>query len=166
VVRSGREKILVSACLLGAAVRYNGKDKKSDHPILQRWIDEERVVSACPEVLGGLGTPRPPAEIVQIAGLRRVQANDGRDVTREFDAGAAAALEQARRAGARVAVLKARSPSCGSGEVYDGTFTSTPVPGDGIATALLRSHGIRVFSENEFEAAAEYVATLEAERRT
>jgi len=156
-----REKVLVSACLLGAPVRYNGKDKRTAHAILQRWIDEDRVVSACPEVLGGLGVPRPPAEIVWIGGLRRVGASDGRDVTREFEAGAAAALDQAQRAGARVAILKESSPSCGSMQVYDGTFTSTPVPGEGVTTALLRRHGIRVFSEHELEAAAEYVASLE-----
>jgi uncharacterized protein YbbK (DUF523 family) len=156
------EKVLVSACLLGAPVRYNGKDKKSDHAILQRWIAEGRVVSVCPEVLGGLGTPRPPAEIVQIGGLRLVRANDGRDVTAEFERGAADALDQALRHGARVAVLKEGSPSCGSGYVYDGTFTSTPVDGaEGVTTALLRARGIRVFSEHDFEAAAEYVESLE-----
>lgn len=155
------EKILVSACLLGAPVRYNGTDKKSNHVTLQRWIEEGRVVSVCPEVLGGLGTPRPPAEIVQIAGLRRVHANDGRDVSAEFERGAADALDQALRHGARVAVLKEGSPSCGSTYVYDGTFTSTRVDGEGVTAALLRRHGLRVFSENDLDAAAEYVAALE-----
>jgi uncharacterized protein YbbK (DUF523 family) len=159
-------KVVVSACLLGAPVRYNGTDKKTHHPVLQQWIDEGRVVSVCPEVLGGLGTPRPPAEIVWIDGLLNVRTNGGRNVTREFEAGAAAALEQAQRSGARVAILKENSPSCGSTRVYDGTFTSTPVPGDGVATALLRRHDIRVFSENELEAAAAYVAALEDHRRT
>jgi len=157
------EKILVSACLLGAPVRYNGQDKKSDHAILRRWVDEGRVVSVCPEVLGGLGTPRPPAEIVQIGGLRRVNANDGRDVTAAFERGASDALDQAVRHGARIAILKEGSPSCGSSFVYDGTFTSTRVNGgEGVTTALLRSRGIRVFSEHELEAAAEYLASVEA----
>ena len=155
------EKILVSACLLGAPVRYNGKDKKSDHAVLQRWIDEGRVVSVCPEVLGGLGTPRPPAEIVYASSLRRVTTNGGQDVTAEFERGAAETLQQALRHGARVAILKEGSPSCGTSFVYDGTFTSTPVPGDGVAAALLRSHGIRVFSEHELDAAAAYVASLD-----
>jgi uncharacterized protein YbbK (DUF523 family) len=163
-VVSERVKVVVSACLLGAPVRYNGKDKRSDHPILQRWIDEGRVVSVCPEVLGGLGTPRPPAEIVRIGGLRRVTTNAGRDVTPEFERGAADALEQALRQGARAAILKEGSPSCGSSYVYDGTFTSTPVAGEGVAAALLRSRGIRVFSEQELEAAAAYIDALE--RRT
>ena len=155
-------KVLVSACLLGAPVRYNGRDKRSDHPILQRWIDEGRVVSACPEVLGGLGTPRPPAEIVHVAGVRRVTTNGGRDVTAEFESGASAALEQAARAGARVAILKEGSPSCGSSQVYDGTFSGTPVSGEGVTAALLRGHGIRVFSEHELDEAAEYVAMLDS----
>ena len=158
-------KVLVSACLLGAPVRYNGKDKKSEHPVLQRWIDEGRVVSVCPEVLGGLGTPRAPAEIIRVGGARRVHANDGRDVTAAFERGAVEALEQTLRHGARVAILKEGSPSCGSSYVYDGTFTSTPVAGgEGVAAALLRSRGITVFSENELDAAAEYVAA--ADRRT
>jgi len=155
------ERVVVSACLLGAPVRYNGTDKKTNHPILQRWIDEGRVVSVCPEVLGGLGTPRPPAEIIHVGGLRRVRANNGRDVTAEFEGGAAETLEQAQRHGARVAVLKEGSPSCGSAYVYDGTFTSTRVDGAGVTTALLRDRGIRVFSELELEAAADYVEFLE-----
>ena len=156
----GRTKIVVSACLLGAPVRYNGTDKKTHHPVLQRWIDEGRVVSVCPEVLGGLGTPRPPAEIVQVGGLRRVRANDGRDVTAAFESGAAEALEQAVRHGARVAILKEGSPSCGTTFVYDGSFTGTRVAGQGVAAALLSEHGIRVFSELELDAAGEYVAAL------
>jgi uncharacterized protein YbbK (DUF523 family) len=154
-------KIVVSACLLGAPVRYNGTDKKTSDPILQRWVDEGRVVSVCPEVMGGLGTPRPPAEIVHVDGLRRVRANTGRDVTSEFERGAAEALDQALRHGARVAILKEGSPSCGSTFVYDGTFTSTRVDGEGVTTALMRRRGIRVFSERELDAAAEFIAALE-----
>jgi len=157
-------KIVVSACLLGAPVRYNGTDKKTHHPVLQRWIDEGRVVSVCPEVLGGLGTPRPPAEIVQVGGTRRVRAIDGRDVTVQFEQGAAEALEQALRHDAGLAILKEGSPSCGSSYVYDGTFTSTRVPHEGVTAALLRSRGIRVFSEHELDAAAAYVESLEGQR--
>jgi len=157
-------KVVVSACLLGSPVRYNGKDKKTNHPVLQRWIDEGRVVSVCPEVLGGLGTPRPPAEIIHVGGVRRVHANDGRDVTAEFEQGAADALEQAIRHGAPVAILKEGSPSCGSTYVYDGTFTGARVDGEGVAAALFRRYGVRVFSEHELDVAGEYVALLE--RRT
>ena len=154
-------KVLVSACLLGAPVRYNGKDKKSNHPVLARWLREGRVVSACPEVLGGLGTPRPPSEIVHLEGLRRVVANTGRDVTAAFERGAALALEQALADDVRVAVLKEGSPSCGSTWTYDGTFTGTRVPADGVATALLRRRGIQVFSEEELAAAAALVERLD-----
>ena len=155
-------KVLVSACLLGAPVRYNGKDKKSGSPILERWVREGRVVSACPEVLGGLGTPRAPSEIVPINGLRRVAANTGRDVTVEFERGAALAFEQALANDVRVAVLKEGSPSCGSAWTYDGTFTGTRVAGEGVTTALLRSKGIHVFSEDQIDAADALVETLDA----
>jgi uncharacterized protein YbbK (DUF523 family) len=159
---SERVKVVVSVCLLGAPVRYNGTDKKTHHPVLQRWIDEGRIISVCPEVLGGLGTPRPPAEIVDIAGLRRVRTINGRDVTAEFERGATEALDQALRCNARIAILKEGSPSCGSTFVYDGTFTSTRLSGEGVAAALLREKGLRVFSENELDAAAEYLYQLES----
>ncbi|HEX3580413.1 MAG TPA: DUF523 domain-containing protein [Thermoanaerobaculia bacterium] len=153
-------KILVSSCLLGAAVRHDGRDKKSHHPALQRWMDEGRVVSVCPEMLGGLGTPRPPSEIVN-DGSRRVISNEGRDVTREFEAGARAVTEQVSEQQVRVAILKAGSPSCGSSLIYDGTFSKTAIPGEGITTAALRKMGVRVFSEAEIDAAEAYVAELE-----
>jgi uncharacterized protein YbbK (DUF523 family) len=151
----------MSSCLLGAPVRYNAKDKKVDHPVLARWIEEGRIVSACPEMLGGLGTPRPPAEIVRREGARRVITNEGRDVTAEFLSGAEQTAAQAAAAEVRVAVLKSNSPSCGSSFVYDGTFTGTRVPGDGVATERLRSLGIAVFSEEELEEADRYVRELE-----
>jgi uncharacterized protein YbbK (DUF523 family) len=154
-------KVVVSACLLGAAVRYDGRDKKAQHRVLQRWIDEGRVVSLCPEVLGGLGTPRPPAELVQVGGLRRVLAKTGRDVTAEFEKGAADSLEQALRHGACVAILKEGSPSCGSTYVHDGTFSGSRIDGEGVTAALFAEHGIRVFSENELDAAGEYVESID-----
>ena len=151
-------RVVVSACLLGSPVRYNAQDKKSDHPVLERWVKEGRVVSVCPEMLGGLGTPRPPAEIRN----GRVFTNQGHDVTAQFEDGARAAADQATANAVRVAILKSNSPSCGSGYVYDGTFTSTRVPGDGVTTALLRARGIMVFSEDELDAADEYIKGLEA----
>jgi uncharacterized protein YbbK (DUF523 family) len=154
-------KIVVSSCLLGAAVRHDGRDKKSGHPALQRWMDEGRIVSVCPEMLGGLGTPRPPSEIVN-DGSRRVMSIDGRDVTREFEAGARAVAEQAAAQQVRVAILKAGSPSCGSSLIYDGTFSKNAIPGEGITTAALRRMGVRVFSEEEIDAAEAYVRELEA----
>jgi uncharacterized protein YbbK (DUF523 family) len=148
-------RVAVSSCLLGAPVRYDGRDKKSGHPILQRWLDEGRVIPVCPEMLGGLGTPRPPAEI---DGQGRVVTPDGADVTAAFEAGARAVAEH----GTIVAVLKDGSPSCGSSFVYDGTFSKTRVEGGtGVTAAMLRARGVAVFSEEEIDAAAAYVARLE-----
>jgi uncharacterized protein YbbK (DUF523 family) len=158
------QKVLVSACLLGSPVRHDARDKKCDHPVMQRWIHEGRVVSVCPEMLGGLGTPRPPAEITFVDGARHVLTREGRDVTLAFEAGAHAAATEAAAHQVRVAILKSGSPSCGSSFVYDGMFTSTRVPGEGVTTALLRERGIVVFSEEELDAADEYVARLEAQR--
>jgi uncharacterized protein YbbK (DUF523 family) len=152
-------KVVVSACLLGSPVRYDGRDKKSDHPVLQRWLEEGRIVSVCPEMLGGLPTPRPPSEIV--AGTRRVTTPTGHDVTGAFEKGARVAAEQAGVHGVRVAILKEGSPSCGSSYVYDGTFTRARVAGEGITAAFLRERGLAVFSEEELDAAEEYVASLE-----
>lgn len=154
-------KVIVSACLLGAPVRPDGSDKRSQHPVLQRWIEEGRVASLCPEMLGGLGTPRPPAEIVATDGVRRVVTRDGDDVTTAFEAGAAIVAGEARNEGIRVAVLKEGSPSCGSSFIYDGTFSRTRIAGEGVTSALLRERGIAVFSEDELEAADAFVMNLE-----
>ena len=151
-------KVLVSACLLGEPVRYNGAHKKSAHPAIDRWVAEDRVVSVCPEMLGGLGTPRPPAEIIADG---RVVTPEGDDVTAEFERGARISAEIAERHAVRLAVLKSNSPSCGTNVVYDGTFTGTRVPGDGKTTAALRARGIAVFSEDELDAAEQYLASLE-----
>jgi uncharacterized protein YbbK (DUF523 family) len=143
------KRVLVSACLLGEKVRYDAGDKRSTHPVLARWLAEGRVVSVCPEVSGGLGVPRPPAQrsgplVVTEAGV---------DVTAQFLRGAQVALELAQRLGLEVAVLKEGSPSCGSAEVHDGTFSGRRVPGQGLTTELLRRHGVRVFSEAQFDEA-------------
>jgi uncharacterized protein YbbK (DUF523 family) len=162
------EKILVSACLLGARVRYHGGDAASTHPTLRLWEAEGRLVSTCPEVEGGLGTPRPPAEIVGADGGRGVVArvafvrtNAGADVTDRFLSGAKAALEAARRNAVRMAILKDGSPSCASSFVYDGTFSGRRTAGLGVTAALLQEHGIRVFGEHEIDAAAVCLAELE-----
>ncbi len=109
----------------------------------------------CPEDEGGLGTPRPPAEIVGgdgrdvIAGRARVVTKQGVDVTEEYVRGARIALERARATGVTTAVLKARSPSCGKGCIYDGTFTRTQTAGDGVTTALLEANGIMVVTDED-----------------
>lgn len=145
------KRVLVSACLLGERVRFDGADKLAHHDVLARWLREGRVVRVCPEVAGGLPVPRPPAELRN--GL--VVTKDGRDVSAELARGAQEALRLVREFGVKVAVLKANSPSCGSGFIYDGTFNGTRVPGDGVTTALLRAHGVEVFSELEWDAADE-----------
>ena len=152
------EKILVSACLLGEKVRYNGGAATSDDPLLQRWLTEGRVVSFCPEVAGGLGTPRPRAER---SGLRVVTEN-GEDVTRAFARGAELARATARQHHIRVAVLKDGSPSCGSSYVHDGTFAGQRTGGAGTTTDGLRADGVRVFNEQQIAEASAYLAALES----
>ena len=163
----GMERILVSSCLLGHRVRYDGRGKSSGDLVLARWRAEGRLVPFCPEVGGGLPVPRPAAEISGgtgadvLDGRARVLTRDGTDVTAAFVAGARQALAQARAYGARIAILKEFSPSCGSGRVYDGTFSGTAVPGEGVTTALLERAGIAVFSEDAVEAAAARLSELE-----
>ncbi|MBV4540930.1 MULTISPECIES: DUF523 domain-containing protein [Pseudomonas] len=167
MTRSDLPKVLVSACLLGQPVRYDGR--ASGHPdVLRQWQAEGRVVPLCPEVAGGLPTPRPPAEIPGgqgsqvLAGDVQVLTVTGEDVTGEFLAGAQQALALVRRHGIRVAVLKAGSPSCGNRLTYDGTFSGVKVPGEGVTTALLRREGVQVFSELELEQAQQALARLPA----
>jgi uncharacterized protein YbbK (DUF523 family) len=143
-------KVLISACLLGDAVRYDGASKAVHHPVLTTWLAEGRVVRACPELAGGLAVPRPPAE-------RRgasIVTNRGEDVTAEFSRGAQVALELCRAHGITVAVLKENSPSCGSQFINDGTFTKTRIAGAGLTTELLRANGIEVFNETQWDEAA------------
>lgn len=145
--------ILVSACLAGRACRFDGSDNRDEQ--VRALVESGRAVLVCPEEDGGLGTPRPPAEIQGgdgasvLAGDARVVTDRGVDVTGAYLAGAQAALEAARRSGATTAILKARSPSCGKGCVYDGTFSRTRMDGDGVTTALLQANGIKVISDEE-----------------
>ena len=160
-------RVLVSACLLGERVRYDGGEATSSSAILERWLAEGRLVPFCPEVAGGLGVPRPPAEIQGggggdvLEGRAQVLTVSGADVTRPFRAGAEMALLAARAAGVGLAVLKDGSPSCGSTSVYDGSFTRTRRPGQGVTAALLEREGIPVFSQDQLEAAAELLGRLE-----
>lgn len=155
--------VLVSACLLGRKVRYDGGHSQAESAILARWKAEGRICVFCPEVSGGLPTPRPPAEIVGgtgtdvLDGHARVVTEEGQDVTDSFVRGAHNALRAALEAGAQVAVLKSKSPSCGSKTIYDGTFSGTRLAGQGVTAALLGRHGIRVFDEAEFAAADAYL---------
>jgi uncharacterized protein YbbK (DUF523 family) len=148
--------ILVSACLVGVACRYDGRtcpDAK-----LNALATQGKLVPFCPEVVGGLSTPRLPAEIsgafdgldghAVLDGLTRVVRSDGADVTEPFIAGAQAALGLAKRLEIQQAILKANSPSCGVERTYDGRFLGLLVPGDGVTAALLKRNGIEVITED------------------
>lgn len=142
---SGRPPaIVVSACLLG--VRCNHVGQANVSAAVVALGERFRLVPVCPEVAGGLPTPRPPAEL-QPDG--RVETADGRDVTVAYERGAAHAVALARSVGAAEAVLKARSPSCGCHEVYDGSFSRRRVPGEGVTAAALRAAGVAVRSEED-----------------
>ncbi|MEL7940494.1 DUF523 domain-containing protein [Pseudomonas delhiensis] len=161
------QKILVSRCLLGHRVRYDG-GSHGPFDLLERWQAQGRVVALCPEVAGGLPTPRAPAEIpggrgaLVLEGQAPVVTLDGADVTRAFVRGAEQAMALVDRHGIRLAILKARSPSCGNRENYDGSFSGLRVPGEGVTAAALKRMGVLVFSEEELDAAAVCLAGLEA----
>ena len=141
-------RLLISACLLGLPCRYDGASKPL--PDLPRLLALPlELVPFCPEQLGGLPTPRPPAE-------RRgggVRTRDGQDVTENYARGAEAALRLARLLHCRAALCKARSPACGCGAVYDGSFSGRLVPGDGVAAERLRAAGLVVCTEENWRAA-------------
>lgn len=164
-------RILISACLLGAKVRYNGADATAASPIIAKWQAEYRLVPFCPEVAGGLGVPRPAAEIqggggaAVLNGAGRIVTATGIDVTNAFLDGARQALETARLEDIRLAVLKDGSPSCGTSFIYDGSFTRSRRPDRGVTAALLGREGIRVFSEQQIDEAAEYLDQLERDAR-
>ena len=139
-------KVLVSACLLGVSCRYDGQSKQ--YPLIEELCRRHQVVPVCPEIMGGLSTPRTPAER---QGTQVITKTLG-DVTEEYQRGAQQALHLAQMLGCGAAVLKERSPSCGSGEIYDGTFTGTLAEGWGVAAQLLRENGIRVVGESRLAA--------------
>lgn len=151
-------KILISACLLGHAVRYDGKGKPLVHPAIDRWRAEGRLVTICPELAGGMSVPRPPAEIENgmtgadvLAGRARVVEITGGDVTEAFVAGARHALEFAQMHGCTHALLIDGSPSCGSGFIYDGSFDGQKHAGNGVTAALLLEAGIVVRSDKQVD---------------
>jgi uncharacterized protein YbbK (DUF523 family) len=135
--------VIVSACLAGLAARYDGTSMP--HPEVLELLRRGRALPVCPEQLGGLPTPRPPHEIAE----GRVLDITGADRSEQFRSGAEQALQLALRAGCKRAVLKSRSPSCGSGMVYDGSFSGGLVPGDGLFAKMLKEAGIEVLTEEE-----------------
>jgi uncharacterized protein YbbK (DUF523 family) len=158
------KQILISACIAGEAVRYDGKGFPVKDALLRKWLKEKIALPFCPEVSGGLATPRPPAEIQGGTGLdvldarARIVTIQGEDVTDNYILGADRALSFAKKHGIVAAILKEKSPSCGSHTIYDGTFTGCPMPGNGVTAALFRRHHIVVFNEVQIADAARFLA--------
>lgn len=140
-------KIIVSACLLGVPCRYDGKSKPNE--AVRALANAHELIPICPEVMGGLQTPREPSEIQKDGSVKN---RIGQDVSEEYTRGAEEALRIAREHDCTVAILKEKSPSCGVGRIYDGSFTGTLCTGNGICAARLLQNGIRVIGESQLEA--------------
>ena len=140
-----RARILVSACLLGVYCRYNGERKQMDG--IERLMECAELIPVCPEILGGLPTPRPAAERVG----DRVMNREGADVTEAYRRGAEETLRLAELFGAKMALLKERSPSCGMGKIHDGSCQGRSVDGSGVTAELLAAHGISVYGESRID---------------
>lgn len=160
-----KHKILVSSCLLGDRVRYDGQIKSSSESLM-KLQQEGYIVSCCPEVDGGLSVPRPPAEIAcgdgrDVLKLRcDIIRRDGGSVRDAFIKGAEHALLLVEEHNIKVAILKSKSPSCSNSMIYDGTFSGTLKKGIGVTTALLRANGVSVYSEEEIDAAIAHCMAL------
>lgn len=140
-----KKKVIISACLLGVECRYDGKSNRLPEEKLRELSEKYEIIPVCPECYGGLTTPRVPSERVGDSVLSKT----GTDVTKQFNRGAEAALYLAKLLGADMAILKENSPSCGSGTIYDGTFSGTLTPGDGVTAQLLKANGIGVIGESK-----------------
>ncbi len=162
-------KILISACLLGQPVRYDGNSLANDHALLKLWQQQNRLIAFCPEVAGGLSTPRPPAEIISssahiiggqavLAGQASIQTQAGQDVSAEFLKGAQLALQLCQQHHIQFALLSARSPSCGNMHIYNGQFNKTLIDGLGVTAALLVNHGVKVFNQFQIDELAASMA--------
>lgn len=149
-----RERVLVSACLLGVDCRYKGDSQKLEG--VEALMDCAEVIPLCPEVFGGLSTPRAPAE--RCGG--RVLNRDGEDVSAQFAKGAEESLKLAKLFGAKYALLKERSPSCGAGEIYDGSFSGRRISGNGVTAELLLNSGVAVYGEGRLP---ELIARIKGE---
>ena len=138
-------KIMVSACLLGENCKYSGGNNRDENVL--RFIDGHEVIPVCPEVMGGLPTPRPPAEIVRGEVVNR----EGKSVDAQYRRGAQMALEIAQREKIDLAILQSRSPSCGVKEIYDGTFSGKRISGQGVTARLLSEHGFKLIDGEELK---------------
>ncbi len=162
------QKVLVSSCLLGDPVRYDGKGAKIENRILDRWVSEHRIVPVCPEIRAGLSVPRPPAEIIGtngfavLDGFAAVLDAHGNDLTQPLLEGANTVLRLAQSLSVKVAVLKDGSPSCGRTFIHNGQFRGVKKRGEvGVTAALLQRNGITVFSEYQIADADKRLAELE-----
>ena len=144
-------KILVSACLLGENCKYNGGNNKNEKVLA--LAKEHKLIPVCPECFAGLPIPRVPSEIKD----GKVFSKDGRDLTDEFNDGAEKALYVAEESGCQIAILKERSPSCGFGIIYDGSFTGKTISGNGIAAQLLYDNGITILGESKADKIENYI---------
>lgn len=140
------KSILISACLLGVACRYDGLSKPLDREIIEKLRQQYHLIPICPEIMGGLPTPRIPSEISSDG---KVLRKDGKDVTENYIRGAKEALRLAEIFQCETALLKEKSPSCGAGKIYDGSFSKTLTSGNGITAELLKKNGIRIIGESE-----------------
>ncbi|MFQ5344383.1 MAG: DUF523 domain-containing protein [Mariprofundus sp.] len=167
VFAENSEKILISACLLGENVRYDGGNSKVSSNILSQWQQQGRLISTCPEMSGGLSVPRVPAEIERgnadaiLQGKSDIRRKDGIDVTEAYLIGAEMTLALCMKHHIRIAILKEGSPSCGVACVNDGSFSSHKIEGQGVTARLLARHGISVFSERQLSDAAVRLTELE-----
>lgn len=161
-------KILVSSCLLGEDVRYDGNNSSitmgasftfAQKEIFMDILCDNEVFSFCPEVSGGLGTPRLPAEIVSASKPFKVETNNEEDVTIPFLIGAKNALDMCKDDDIKIALLKSKSPSCGNIKIYDGTFSNTLVEGQGLTARLLEENGVKVFNETQLEELKKFIET-------
>lgn len=140
-----KEKILVSACLLGVNCKYNGGNNENEKVLA--YIKDKEVIPICPEVWGGLSTPRTPSEILK----DKVFTEDGKDVTENFKRGAEETVNLAKKLGVKKALLKAKSPSCGNGKIYDGTFSHTLIEEDGVTARLLKKENFEIITEEDLK---------------
>jgi len=151
------KKILISSCLLGENVKYNGGNNSiAENEFLQFLKKHNFLIPVCPEVDGGLSVPRSPVEIINNKAIN----TEGIDKTTEFINGANRALEQAIQYDVKMAIMKSKSPSCGKGLIYDGSFTKTLIKQNGISVKLLKKYNIKIFTENELEKAFNFWKTL------
>lgn len=142
------EKVLVSACLIGNNCKYNGKNNKNEKII--DYLKDKEIILVCPEVMGGMDTPRLKSEIVDGEEELRVINEKGVDVTSYFVKGASIALKRTLANNVKVAILKEKSPSCGYKNIYDGNFDGTKISGSGVFTRMLLEHNIKILTEEDF----------------